>query len=296
MGMESQFGQAEWILEFFCSQGYTTGTVFEAGAHSPFSISNASCFIRSGWKAILVESQTEYAEAWSDLKLPDVAIHNATISYGARSLDRLFSQLNAPLSLDIMFLDIDGGEYHLLRDMVDYRPKVICVEYDNSYPLSIDYVPKSAYHGVRSGQASSRAMYRLMQEKGYIYINSFFLDHVFIDSSFLSTLKHPFTESAIGLSGFITNAPRHLYDVNSVLINQEEPHGDRGIIFYRDKLENLINCGMLRDAHHYYCHLSVVMKTLLGIVKSARSTDYFTKYSQAVDRFDESFRGLLFYS
>ena len=59
--------------------------------------------------------------------------------------------------LDVLFLDIDGGEYQLLNGFIanECRPKIICVEYDNTFPLSIDYVPTKYRH-----QASSIAFYK----------------------------------------------------------------------------------------------------------------------------------------
>ena len=70
-------------------------------------------------------------------------------------------------------MDIDGSEYLLLEGMKKIRPKFICVEYDDSYPLSIDDIPNAAGHG-RRYQASSLSMFKLMKSMNYLYIQSFF--------------------------------------------------------------------------------------------------------------------------
>ena len=161
MIQSSQFGQAEYILSAFDRFGINHGTCFEAGAASPECISNSLPFIKKGWKAYLVEPERHHCEKWESLQYNNVSIFNSEIEHKPNGLQSLFEVNKIPCNVDVLFLDIDGGEYQLLRGFLNKqrRPKVICVEYDNSFPLSIDYVPSE----IRCGrQASSISFYKMM--------------------------------------------------------------------------------------------------------------------------------------
>ena len=167
--MQSQFGQAEWILDLMNSCGVEGGTVFEAGAQSPHEISNSKCFIEAGWNAVLVEAESHHCDEWSKIQNDRIEIYNELIPYTPNSMDTILSRTVRDRKLDVLFLDIDGSEYYQIKHMSQFRPSVICVEYDNSYPLSIDYIPKMLFHSVPSGQASSKATFKLMLQRLCIY-------------------------------------------------------------------------------------------------------------------------------
>ena len=251
--MISQFGQAEWLLELCKALGVINGHVFEAGAQSPHAISNSRCFIQEGWQATLVEILEEHCNEWMQLNLPNVNIFNKPIPYRKSGLDEIIKEVcNA--ELDVLFLDIDGSEYHQIDGLNSSRPKFICVEYDNAYPLNIRYVPKQMRHSVKSAQASSVSTYELLSQKGYVYLKSFFLDHIFIEESFMLSNLETINNLGIkhGFKHFLLNAPKHLYNIGAVLTNQAEGEAHKGIDFYSEKLENLINHSQMLEASSFY--------------------------------------------
>ena len=137
--MKSQFGQAEWLLEVCKKLGIDKGHVFEAGASTPHSISNSRCFIDEGWNATLVEALDEHCNEWEELNFENVSVHKKLIPYTNSGLDDTLKEV-CNSTPDVLFLDIDGSEYHQIRGLTNFRPKFICVEYDNAYPLNIEYV------------------------------------------------------------------------------------------------------------------------------------------------------------
>ena len=158
---DSQFGQSEWIFQFLVTCGINDGVVFEAGASSPHRINNSSVFRKNGFRALLCEAEKNVYDEWQDVDSDCVNIVNKRIDYDRKGLERILDELQAPFSLEVLFFDIDGGEYQLLEGLDSYRPKMICVEYDNAYPLNIDYIPLRTRHGFQ--QASSLAMFKLMR-------------------------------------------------------------------------------------------------------------------------------------
>jgi hypothetical protein len=207
-------------------------------------------------------------------------------------LENILKQIHAPLSIDVFFFDIDGGEYQLLNGMNSFRPKFICVEYDNAYPLAIDFVPKQIRHGI---QASSTAMFRLMEEKGYIYIKSFFHDHIFVSQEFFKSLNISIFHD-IGKEAFCKQAPKHLYNFGAVLLYQNENEGNKGIDFYKTKLKHLVANGYVKDAYYFYCMLSQIFYSFKEIVKSVRSANYYQQYVSAYNQFENTYQQDLFYT
>lgn len=176
--------------------------------------------------------------------------------------------------------------------MQKYRPKIICVEYDNTFPVCIDFVPRQARHGL---QCSSRAMFRLMCEKGYAYLNSFFGDHVFIANELIPRIVTPLPSmNVMGSHAFNIIAPRNLYSYRSVLCNQESHQGGQGIIFYQTRIQILLDNGYLMEAAFFYTILSQIFHDYKPFILDSRGDKYAEKYHQALFAFDMLYSELSF--
>ena len=292
MNTYSQFGQAEWLLNFSDSIGISQGVVFEAGAHTPKKLSNSMCFIEAGWRAILIESDEDHCRQWNEMNRGNIEIHCAEIKYNHNGLQQLLYDINAPRDIDVFFFDIDGGEYQLLNGLTEFRPKIICVEYDNSYPLSIEFIPTQIRH---NSQASSRAMYNLMTSKGYTYLRSFFQDHIFIANEVLHEIK-ACIQFPIGKDAFIASATKNLFQFSTTLLGQVEDQGGSGIDFYSSKVANLIDHGYIQEAKDYYHLLSLFFHSYGEFAMHLRGDVYCQQYNISLKNFDQSYAQYLFYS
>ena len=65
---------------------------------------------------------------------------------------------NAPRSLDLAIIDVDGQDYWLFNSLLKHRPQVVMVEYDPNAP--VDFVPP--ING--EGQAGKRRSLTLASE------------------------------------------------------------------------------------------------------------------------------------
>ena len=103
--------------------------------------------------------------------------------------------------IDLLSLDIDGNDFHILQAIEAVKPRVIVLEYNAKFPPPIDWVmrynphhktDKTSYFG-----ASLKSYERLMRSKGYKLVgcgmtgaNAFFvLDELVTSKNFLA----PFT-------------------------------------------------------------------------------------------------------
>ncbi|KZR68400.1 hypothetical protein PMIT1313_02018 [Prochlorococcus marinus str. MIT 1313] len=291
----SQFGQAEWTFYFFRHLGIEGGTVIEAGASSPESISNSRVFIDNGWNAFLIEKERSQCSKWKHFisNTEKVKIYNKKIEYNSNGLSKLLDEIGSPQQPEVLFLDIDGGEYQLLEGLHFFRPKVICVEYDNVYPLNIDFVPQQIRHGI---QASSKAMYRMMLEKGYIYLESFFHDHIFVTKEFLQDCLKSNLQLLHGRKYFIQNAPVHLYEIHKVLagFDGKTDPGSLRIELYSGRVRNLLNDGYRDEALSFYAYLTLAFKSYISIFRRTSLSKYCESLTEGIEAFHREFSEQLF--
>lgn len=164
----SQFGEDAAIEAIFERIGTANKWCFEAGAADGLFFSNTRRLIEQGWNAVLVEPDDRM---WAELvkRYPSdvkgvaclktaMGLENLGVT---TTIDRALTIAGAPLDIDLLCLDIDGQEYHVINSMVDYQPRVLVVEYDpDADPM---FIP--APNG--EGQAGYLAMVYVMQARGY---------------------------------------------------------------------------------------------------------------------------------
>lgn len=293
----SQYGQDEYLLYLASKLCGTIRTVVDIGAHTPHALSNSRCFLEDGYKGLLVEASSNYSREWKKFLFEnnlDARVVHERIKYSSNSIDSLLEKFLESNEIAILFLDIDGSEYFLLEGMKKFRPKFICVEYDNSYPLSIDYVPITCGNG-RRHQASSLSMFKLMKSMNYLYLSSHFQDHIFIDKHLYEQVHPSSKDFPAGDFHFFACAPKSLFTYDGVLLNQFDGNGSAGVNFFASKVRNLVMNGQLLEAQQYFHHLELILSSYSQIIKSTRSPSYFSQYSQSVSEFCHKYH-LLFSS
>lgn len=286
--MASQFGQDIYVLELLelgLGRGeYKQGYIVEAGAASPSHVSNALLFIERGYSLRLIEGEAGMASGWKDLA-GDIMLQEFYIPYTHDALDKSLDRFgDLPADFEVLFLDINGGEWQLLKGMKMYRPKVICVEYDNAYPMSIDYVPTFFGYSPETGQASAQAFHRMLAEKRYYFCKSFFQDHVYVSEEFLPAILSTKKDFQYGTSHYLETGHEALYSPQAVLCNQEESKPSAGFSFFRDKIRALVNDGHTYQAAHMYSYILSHALSATEIVTQRRSPEYAAQYREALGR------------
>ena len=193
MPIYSQLGQAEWIFGLLTSCGINRGLIIEVGAHTPHKFSNSRTFIERGWSALLVEGDQSYCSDWEEFisSLPssdqNIILHKDYVELKEGGLDDIVTQYDVNYA-DVLFLDIDGGEWHLLKSLCEIKPSIVCVEADGGYPHSITYTPEKIESG---NQASHRSMHEMMKQQGYQYLYGFAQDMIYASDEFIAEVIQP---------------------------------------------------------------------------------------------------------
>ena len=168
----SQDGEDGIISAMFEKLGVgTTGWCVEFGAWDGVKLSNTwDLWHNKGWSAVLIEGDTK---KFTDLKVlvsefPKVTPLEAFVdSQGENSLDRLLDRTSVPDDFELLSVDVDGWDYHIWKGLRDYRPKVVVIEYNATFPPHIDFVgaQDDSYFG-----ASALALSKLAKEKEYTLV------------------------------------------------------------------------------------------------------------------------------
>lgn len=174
----SQFGEdglIEATLERF---GETNSWCFEVGASDGVYLSNTRRLIDRGWNAVLIE-----ADEASYSKIPRNDKTTCVLERVApSSLDRILAESGAPKDMDFGSLDIDGQDYWVWKGMIDYRPRIMLVEFWRPGKGHEDFIPELD----GDGQAALAPIIEMGKEKGYVALAKTLVNVLFVTEEVLA--------------------------------------------------------------------------------------------------------------
>jgi hypothetical protein len=155
----------------------------EFGAWDGLHLSNTARFIlEEGFSAVLIEGDPKRVRDL-EVNFPEssvIKISSFVTPEGNESLERTLSGTEIPADFDLLSIDIDGMDYYILASLKDYKPKVICVEFNPSVPNSVRFVQEkdpSLKHG-----ASALAITELAEKLGYVAVAATFCNLILVRS------------------------------------------------------------------------------------------------------------------
>jgi hypothetical protein len=166
----SQFGEDGIIEEilFRLSQVKLDKWCVEFGAWDGVYCSNTCHLIKNkGYNAVLIEGdKSKFSELKKNFPQNNVHKVNKYINIeGAKSLENILSETPIPKDFDFLSIDIDGADYYIFEGLNNYKPKIICIEFNPSIPNTVDFKqPKDI--NIRQG-SSALAINRLANHKRY---------------------------------------------------------------------------------------------------------------------------------
>jgi len=195
----------------------------EFGAWDGLHLSNTARLIKEdNYRAVLIEGDPKRIKDLT-CNFPENQIIKVTsfvTTTGNTSLDNILSNTEIPLDFDFLSIDIDGMDYWILKSLISYRPKVICIEFNPTIPNAVSFVQANDQR-IKHG-SSAKAIESLGRDMDYGIVaatecNLFLVRNDFIN--FVLPILLPL-ESLIPLG----NDPHYIfsgYD-GSVLSNKSE--------------------------------------------------------------------------
>jgi len=185
----SQFGEdgiLDEILERLGKKISLNRWCVEFGAWDGISCSNTCNLIRhKNYKGILIESdRKKYQELLKNHPQKNVIKINKKIDItGHNKLDNILSATSIPLNYDFLSIDIDGMDYHIFSGIDVYKPKIICIEFNPSIPIDVEFVQEKNFK-IKHG-SSALSIFNLAEKKGYKLIACTNCNLIFIDKKII---------------------------------------------------------------------------------------------------------------
>ena len=154
----------------------------EFGAWDGRYLSNSRNLIENlGYSAVLIEGdKKKFADLQKNYSANERIIPiNQLVGFSDQdNLDHILVRTPVPKTFDFLCIDIDGNDYHAWNAMSEYRPKLVCIEYNPTIPTEVAFVQEadpSTHHG-----SSLLSLVELGKRKGYelvaiLPVNAFFV-------------------------------------------------------------------------------------------------------------------------
>lgn len=130
----SQFGEDGVLQAIFSVIGAENEWCLECGAADGLLFSNTRRLIEQGWKGVLIEAD--------EAAFARLVENNGAFGERVRCvrqmvddthrLDGILHRCGAPLDLDLAVIDVDGQDYYLWNSLLQYRPRVVLIEFDHN--------------------------------------------------------------------------------------------------------------------------------------------------------------------
>lgn len=189
MNITSQFGE-DGIIEHLFTKIPISDQPWsvEFGAWDGEYLSNTyNLVFNKKWNSVYIEGDKEKSidlgkkvDGLQDGQ--DIEVINAFVeSEGENGLDNLLSQTNIPKEFELLSIDVDGIDYHIWMNFIQYSPKVVIIEHNPTIPPHIEHIPdaKSSITGTSVG-----ALYKLGLEKNYALVACTAVNSIFVRKEF----------------------------------------------------------------------------------------------------------------
>ena len=156
----------------------------EFGAWDGIHLSNTCNLIKNhAYRSVLIEADIKKFQVLKKNMSPydSVLVNEFVMFEGANTLDNILGRTHIPKNFDFLSIDIDGNDYWIFDSLTEYRPKVICIEYNPSIPNEVEFIQQRDF-SVKKG-SSALSICKLAQQKSYELITTTPCNLIFVDKS-----------------------------------------------------------------------------------------------------------------
>jgi len=131
----SQNGEDGIIKEIFNRIGTTNNYFVEFGVGDGLE-NNTAFLLLNNWKGLWIEgSKNFFSKIKKNLREPilkeQLKVKNSFIT--PENIETIFEEFDVPKSPDLMSIDIDSTDYWVWKAIKNYTPRVVVVEYNETY-------------------------------------------------------------------------------------------------------------------------------------------------------------------
>jgi hypothetical protein len=172
----SQFGEDGIVQEVFRRIGTTNRHFVEFGVEAGLE-NNTAYLLFQGWSGLWIEPVHACVSAIETglaalVRAGRLKVFEELVT--ADNVEQLFARAAVPAEPDLLSIDIDGNDYHVWRRIERYRPRVVVIEYNATFPPPgewvMPYEPGHRWNGTIKFGASLESLVQLGRDKGYALV------------------------------------------------------------------------------------------------------------------------------
>ncbi len=180
--VHSQCGEDGILEKLFGELGIQSGSFCEFGAWDGQHLSNSRALLDRGWRGVFIEGdETRYKDLVSNVRTERAELILAFVeAEGPRSLDEILTQgriVGTAGQLDFLSIDIDSDDLAMWKGLKKIRPRVVCIEFNPTIPLDVEYTNPP---GENKGN-SAAAIHRFATGAGYDLVATTQLNLIYLD-------------------------------------------------------------------------------------------------------------------
>ena len=134
---------------------------------------NSHYLLLKNWQGLWIDGNDKHVELIrrtfaTPIKAGQLSVKSAFLTVD--NIDRLIAETMRG-EVDLLSVDVDGNDFHLLKSIKSIQPRVIVVEYNAKKGRSLDWVmaynPEHAWDGTDYYGASLKAFESILGHRGY---------------------------------------------------------------------------------------------------------------------------------
>lgn len=139
--VHSQNGEDGLLAEILRRLDIARGWFCEFGAWDGEHLSNTRLLLDQGWSGVMIEGDRRRFRALKRLAraYPVTAVRAWVEPTGRKSLDRILAKTPIPSRFEVLSVDVDGADLPIFRGLSSYRPRIVILEIDSSYPPGVEW-------------------------------------------------------------------------------------------------------------------------------------------------------------
>lgn len=135
---------------------------------------NTAYLLLKGWKGVWIEGNKKYCQKIgrkfkSQISEGILTLKNSYIS--RENILNLFGGLKIPYEFELLSIDIDGNDYWIWDTLINYKPKIVVIEYNATFHPEckwiMKYNPRHVWRKSNYFGASLKSLEELGTRKGY---------------------------------------------------------------------------------------------------------------------------------
>ena len=170
----SQNGEDGILEEILRRIGIETKSFVEFGVESGIECNCARLAREQLWRGLFIEGDSTQFKNLSNRYRSYGGVRCVRAWVTPAGIEDLLATNDVPLNFDVLSIDIDGNDYWVWSAIKRWRPRVVAIEYNASYPPPRKWVMKSnpnhRWDGSNYFGASLASLANLGERKGYVLV------------------------------------------------------------------------------------------------------------------------------